>query len=64
MVSLYKRILVAGLLIMGVDQTQLRYVEPAKQQWDGTEAPEELVVTTYKGTTWINIMITREGILR
>lgn len=44
-----------------VDQTQLRYVEPAKQQWDGTETPEELVVTTYKGT--VEKMVNKAKIL-
>lgn len=34
-----------------VDQTVLRYVEPAKQTWDGTTTNDTLVVTNFAGTT-------------
>ncbi|CAO3631702.1 unnamed protein product [Cunninghamella echinulata] len=29
------------------DQTVLKYVEPAKPNWDGTESPDTLIVTTF-----------------
>lgn len=32
-----------------LDQTVLKYVEPAAQSWDGSETPERLVVTTNMG---------------
>ena len=32
-----------------IDQTVLKYVEPAGQSWDGTETPERLVNTTVMG---------------
>ncbi|KAI9020917.1 inorganic phosphate transporter Pho88 [Phycomyces nitens] len=35
-------------LVLFLDKTVLRYVEPAKQNWDGTDAPEQLVNITVR----------------
>jgi hypothetical protein len=32
-----------------LDQTVLKYVEPAAQGWDGTDTPERLVTITVMG---------------
>jgi hypothetical protein len=34
---------------MNIDQTILKYVEPATQSWDGTETADQLVNTTIMG---------------
>lgn len=37
------------LNVNGIDQTVLKYVEPAAQNWDGTETGDQLVNTTVMG---------------
>lgn len=34
---------------MNIEQTILKYVEPATQSWDGTETADQLVNTTIMG---------------
>lgn len=43
--------------MLWLDQTVLKYVEPAAQSWDGTETGDQLINTTVMG----KVLLEKEG---